>query len=276
MARCKSNYHWPLSPQGYALCGQRLSAATKLPCRHCKVTTADIMNPDYEESNTIAGHRTAAWNEAMRHEAAQKVADMSEVQEIQAAIDFASSHNQPIANLNKKLESKKKNALEELLKAQSLHQATPAFLTAPMGAHSGGINDATPPDMLHQMSLGLFKRAFRKILEMVKSVTAAAGAGAGSGSRRAAAAGRHGRGGGWSTVATGAGAAIRARRASIIVHAQRAVAPSTGTQSAEVVRRHLIEAANAAAQEGGSLKSGQRLAKLDRRLAAFNTRHNGK
>jgi hypothetical protein len=165
------------------------------------------MNPEYPD---IGVARTAEWNEGERNRAAQVaesapsvVSAKRDVMLAKAALAAANAVEQASQRSGKKrkrdsvslldslcrqeakLHDRRRVARDAELQKSSLHSSTPAFLNVPMGAHSGagesgttpfkmcgagGVNSATPPDMLHQFSLGLMKRAVSKTIGLIRLV----------------------------------------------------------------------------------------------------------
>ncbi len=122
------------------------------------------------------GHRGASSNEKARQDAIATARNNSAVADAQAKVTLAVEQRKPapvVARLKAAVVSKHAAVLGDLLKKLSLNRPSPAFLKAPMGSHKGGINDATPPDMLHQFSLGLLKRAYLKTVEAIRGTTKA-------------------------------------------------------------------------------------------------------
>lgn len=152
------------------------------------MTKEELMNPDYDGASVV---RTAEWNEAQRRLAAIVAESALTVVDAKAKLmtargklaasrllvstrkrkrDVGDVLKEEVSKREADLRAKRRAAREEELVKSSVHSTSPAFLTAPMGAHgAGGVNSATPPDMLHQYSLGLMKRAVKKTIALIKS-----------------------------------------------------------------------------------------------------------
>ena len=125
------------SPEGYALCGQRMSEGAHMPCRFCWIRRAQANDP-----YAIAAVRTADQNRAL---------------------------GAPWRELAEK-KGKNVGKVENELRALSLAHGENGIWGVPFGLESvqRGINGATAPDMLHQFLLGLMKMAFVFTLKAIK------------------------------------------------------------------------------------------------------------
>jgi hypothetical protein len=141
------------------------------------VTKDDASNPGYEGI-----HRTASANEEKRKFAQLTarsepiVADLllkihQEEHREGLTIALKRKRDETVAKLEERVQKKVRAHVESLLKDQSLQIVQPSLVSAPFGSHLGGVNDATPSDMLHQFNLGLMKRSYKDLLALIPKMT---------------------------------------------------------------------------------------------------------
>lgn len=248
------------------------------PCRHCMVGKSQCSDPHYDG---IHQTRLASDNEKRFDEVCAMVEQSKEVTalRIQAEEYMANpaTRDDDVGRRQQFMKYRKRRDMElrKGLRPYSLHHIKPALWSLPFGAHKGGVNSATPPDVLHQLKLGLMKRASDNIRTMLKEVKKSAVLGAKPKKRSAAA------------VETSA--AVE-KQASGSASVKKGGSSKKGAGGQQVRGKQLARAGNkeyadrvkkankarAKSKKGAWARGNHRLHALHSRIAAMNTRHNGK
>ncbi len=144
------------------------------PCRHCYVDKQHSSDPRYEGVNDA---RLASKNEEdynVVHKSVINDPGLFKLAQDAATYINDSATKDDVAGgalLARKYNKKRNELLRLHLRPYSLQHVKPALWGLPFGAHAGGVNSATPPDTLHQLKLGLMKRAVKNIYTMLKGVS---------------------------------------------------------------------------------------------------------
>jgi hypothetical protein len=191
--------------------------------------------------------RTAQENEEKLREAQAQVSNLEVVSVKQQQLTDAQG-DEAVRKCKADLLATIDREMKRVLQVWSVSHVPPAAWSLPFGAHKGGVNSATPSDMLHQFSLGLMKRAFKNLAKLIKNLTKAA---------------------------------VFPKMPKKMVLPKLPVF-STVVKKRGTARKEALERKDAAKGKKSSrtsqekwMRSNERLTELYRRMAAMNTRHNG-